>query len=370
MPDERFQAFETRQEVYFRDARDLGFLGDGAVDLVVTSPPYPMVAMWDALFTRLDPAVGPALEGDDGAAAFEAMHRALDPVWKELHRVLRPGGMACINVGDAVRTVGGAFRIYANHARILQAMEAAGFTPLPDILWRKQTNAPNKFMGSGMLPPGAYVTYEHEYVLLFRKGGKRVFRTAEEKALRRASAYFWEERNAWFSDVWSDLKGAGQRLDARAGRARSGAFPFELAFRLVCMFSLYGDRVLDPFLGTGTTLAAALAAGRSGVGVERDRSLEREVHAAVGGAVTVGAERVRERRAAHAAFVAARARAGSPLKHWNRPLDMPVVTAQEEEIVLLRPAALERLERGRFRVTYRALAPRRDGGEEGRLFDA
>ena len=128
-------------------------------------------------------------------------------------------------------------------------------------------------MGSGMLPAGAYVTYEHEYILIFRKGGKRLFGTEEEKARRRVSAYFWEERNVWFSDIWIDLKGAAQGLCNKSVRNRSGAYPLELAFRLICMYSLYGDLVFDPFLGTGTTTTAAIVTGRNSIGAECHREL-------------------------------------------------------------------------------------------------
>jgi DNA modification methylase len=96
-----------------------------------------------------------------------------------------------------------------------------GFTNLPNILWRKQTNAPNKFMGSGMMPPGAYVTLEHEHILIFRNGGKRQFNSQKEKTNRRQSAFFWEERNQWFSDVWMDLKGARQKIaDKQAAKTQ------------------------------------------------------------------------------------------------------------------------------------------------------
>ena len=142
----------------------------------------------------------------------------LTRVWREVHRVLADGGIACINIGDATRTLGDRFALYPNHARILVRLVELGFVPLPVILWRKQTNAPNKFMGSGMLPPGAYVTLEHEYILIVRKGGKRGFLSEEGKGLRRESAFFWEERNRWFSDVWSDLKGTVQGLSDRKVR--------------------------------------------------------------------------------------------------------------------------------------------------------
>ena len=198
---------ETIARALFQSSERMAHLADGSVDLVVTSPPYPMVGLWDAHFAARCARVADALGRGEGEAAFARMHELLDPVWAEVVRVLRPGGIACVNVGDAVRTLGGDFRLYANHARVLERLCALGLTPLPDVLWRKPTNAPSKFLGSGMLPAGAYVTYEHEYILIARKGGLRRFRTAGERLLRRQSAFFWEERNRWFSDIWADLKG-------------------------------------------------------------------------------------------------------------------------------------------------------------------
>ncbi len=113
--------------------------------------------------------------------AFNLMHELLNSVWNEVFRVLKNGRFACINVGDATRTVQNTFCLYPNHARILNYLLKIGFSALPDILWRKQANTPNKFMGSGMLPAGAYVTLEHEYILILRKGQKREFKTENEK---------------------------------------------------------------------------------------------------------------------------------------------------------------------------------------------
>lgn len=70
-------------------------------------------------------------------------------------------------------------------------MQALGFSALPAVPWREQTNAPNTFMGSGMMPPGAYVTLEHEYVLVLRKGNKKAFKDTQDLQRRRESAFFW-----------------------------------------------------------------------------------------------------------------------------------------------------------------------------------
>ena len=219
-----------------------------SVSLVVTSPPYPMIHMWDDLFISQNPAIGKALKNREGPHAFELMHRLLDDVWNEVYRVLKNGGIACINIGDATRTIDDNFSLYQNHTRLMAYLLQLGFNALPAILWRKQTNAPNKFMGSGMLPPGAYVTLEHEYILIVRKGPKREFKTPEEKQMRRQSAFFWEERNIWFSDIWLDVKGASQHLFDNRARRRSAAFPFEVPYRLINMFSVKGDTVRELIL--------------------------------------------------------------------------------------------------------------------------
>ena len=342
----------TLHRVHFQDSRQMSAVPNAGAGLVVTSPPYPMIAMWDGQFEAGDAAVGKALGRGDGWAAFEGMHRSLDRVWEEVHRILMPGGFACVNIGDAVRSVGGSFALYPNHVRLLSRLVAIGFTPLPAILWRKPTNSPNKFMGSGMLPAGAYVTLEHEYVLVVRKGGKREFAAAADKQRRRESALFWEERNAWYSDVWMELRGARQALGDRAVRRRSGAFPFELAYRLISMFSVKGDTVVDPFLGTGTTLMAAAASGRHGIGFEIAPELAPAVFADPGGVARIANERIRRRIEDHLAFVADCRRTGRALSHRNRPYGFPVVTGQETELLLNPVLSVSRLPPDGFEARY------------------
>ena len=344
----------TQHRICMSDARRMQPLVDGSVDVVVTSPPYPMIEMWDAQFLALEPLVGAALSDGDGVRAFELMHAVLDDVWRECHRVLRPGGLACINVGDATRKIGGEFRLFSNHSRVLQACSRLGFSVLPDILWRKPTNAPTKFLGSGMLPAGAYVTYEHEYVLILRKGAHRTFPPAD-KARRRSSAFFWEERNAWFSDLWTDVVGAKQRFGANGvndvdARARSAAFPFELAYRLIQMHSLIGDTVLDPFLGAGTTTAAAMSSGRSSVGFEIEASLARPIRDAIDAAAPLGREYAQRRLDAHLDFVHARAEAGRPCRHVNRHYGFAVMTAQETDLQFLVPRTIAAESANRYAV--------------------
>ncbi len=185
---------ETNHKVIFKNANKMNEIQDNSVDLMITSPPYPMIQMWDEIFSQQNSEIKKALTEHNGNLAFELMHKELDKAWSEVYRVLKEGGISCINIGDATRSVDGSFKMYPNHSRILSHCLFLGFHTLPSILWRKQTNAPNKFMGSGMLPVGAYVTLEHEHILILRKGNKREF-NEKQKAIRQNSAFFWEERN-------------------------------------------------------------------------------------------------------------------------------------------------------------------------------
>ncbi len=291
-----------------------------------------MIAMWDESFGEQDPEIPAALLQGRAGEAFERMHAILDRVWFSCARVLRPGGLACINIGDATRTIGEDFRLYTNHSRVTATFESVGLSSLPPVIWRKSTNAPNKFMGSGMFPAGAYVTLEHEYLLVFRKGRKRTF-SGSDLGRRRRSAYFWEERNSWFSDLWQ-LNGTRQLTAGGSVRARSGAFPLEIALRLVLMYSAEGDIVLDPFTGTGTTQFAALSTGRSSIGIDRDPGILEAARRTLRSAAST-ANAVTERRiAAHRAFEIETERAGKPLGYWNEHHGFRVKTRQETAIAL------------------------------------
>ena len=255
---------KTTHEFICGWSNNLDKVSDKSVSLIITSPPYPMIDMWDDCFSQQDSSIDIYR---DPQAAFEKMHLLLNQVWDECDRILIDGGFICINIGDATRTINDTFQMFSNHSKIISYFQSLGYSVLPDIIWRKQSNSPNKFMGSGMYPAGAYVTYEHEYILIFRKGGKRMFTSASEKEMRRESAYFWEERNVWFSDLW-DFKGTHQSLNLKGVRNRSAAYPFELAYRLINMYSIKGDTVCDPFSGTGTTNLAAMASERNSIGID------------------------------------------------------------------------------------------------------
>ena len=213
-------------------------LSDSSVHLVVTSPPYPMVGIWDDFFRK------------ESAESYDAMHSYLNQTWMEVKRVLVPGGIACVNIGDATRTKDGVFHLYPNHSRVIETFERLSLVTLPYILWKKPTTKPRykgkgAFLGSGFLPPNAYVTLDMEYILIFRNGSLRTFEPKDPKRYTGTRQTHW---------------GLERRV---------AAFPEEIPRRLIRMFSIEGDLVLDPFLGSGTTLKAAMDLGRRFIGYER-----------------------------------------------------------------------------------------------------
>ena len=186
-------------------------------------------------------------------------------------------------------------------------------------------------MGSGMMPPSAYVTLEHEWILIFRKNGRRRFESDEEQLNRQASAYFWEERNVWFNDLWQ-LPGSTQQLSPTGHRSRNAPFPFELPYRLINMYSVKGDTILDPFLGTGTTTFASMASERNSVGIEVDDSLGKFVLSQISTEkALVLNQYINQRLKQHEQFARG---CEKPLNHFNTKHNVAVVTRQETRLQL------------------------------------
>ena len=169
---------------------------------------------------------------------------------------------------------------------------------------------------------------------------------------RRESAFFWEERNVWYSDIWEDLKGAPQRLFDDKVRNRSAAFPFEIPYRLINMYSVKGDTVLDPFLGIGTTMYAAIASGRHSVGFEIEQHFRDAIFSKMDTIVDYANDRIDNRLHNHLRFVKERHKNQRKLKHLNAYYGFPVMTKQEK-ILLINPlVGVKEIEENCFETTY------------------
>ena len=238
------------------DARDLSFIADESIHLVVTSPPYWTLKRYNHS------------EGQMGhIAEYEQFLAELSRVWAEAFRVLVPGGRLVCVVGDVClsrRENNGRHTVVPLHADICVQCRKLGFDNLNPIIWHKISNASyevsngSKFLGKPY-EPNAIIKNDIEFILMQRKpGGYR--KPTEEQ--RRLSMIPKDKFDKWFQQFWT--------ITGASTKEHPAPFPFELASRLVQMFSFAGDTVLDPFCGTATTMVAALKHGRNSIGVELD----------------------------------------------------------------------------------------------------
>jgi site-specific DNA-methyltransferase (adenine-specific) len=237
------------------DARELGWIPDASVHLVVTSPPY-----WTLKEYRKHPDQLGHVED------YDKFHEELGKVWQHSYRVLVPGGRLVCVVGDVClsRRDFGRHVVMPLHADIIVRARRLGFDNLNPIIWHKIANANyevengSSFLGKPY-EPNAIIKNDIEFILMLRKpGGYR--KPTEDQ--RNASRLTKEEHQEWFRQIWT--------LPGASTREHPAPFPVELAYRLVRMFSFSGDTVLDPFLGTGSTTLAAIRAGRDSIGNELD----------------------------------------------------------------------------------------------------
>jgi site-specific DNA-methyltransferase (adenine-specific) len=247
----------TTHTLHLGDARDLSWIPDESVHLVVTSPPY-----WTLKQYKQNRA-GQMGDIED----YELFLSELDKVWSECERVLVGGGRICCIVGDVCipRRKGGRHYIMPLHADIQVRARKLGLDCLTPILWHKIANGMTEAAGNGTgfygkpYQPGAVVKNDLEYVLFLRKGGAYRSVTPMQKALSMLTK---DEMQTWLRSIWSDIPGTSTR------NGHPAPYPVEIAERLIRLFSFAGDTILDPFVGTGSTSLAALATGRNSLGNE------------------------------------------------------------------------------------------------------
>ena len=247
---------KTTHALHPGDARNLSWLPDKSVHLVVTSPPYWTLKEYT-----------PHVRQMGAIQDYEEFLSELDKVWAECARVLVPGGRICCVVGDVCipRKTGGRHRVMPLHADILTRTRRLGLDCLTPILWSKISNGATEAEGNGAgfygkpYQPGAIIKNDFEYILFLRKGGSYRSPSPMQRALSVLSK---REMQQWLKTSWSDVKGESTR------NGHPAPYPVEIAERLIRLFSFVGDTVLDPFAGTATTSVAAINSGRNSIANE------------------------------------------------------------------------------------------------------
>ncbi len=253
------QRIPTTHQVIVGDAREMR-LEPESVHLVVTSPPYWTLKEYRETAGQL----GHVADYDD-------FLRDLDDVWRQCYSALVPGGRLVCVVGDVClsrRKNNGRHTVVPLHASIQEHCRGLGFDNLAPIIWHKISNAVYEATGNGgdflgkPYEPNAVIKNDIEFILMQRKpGGYR----SPSVATRILSVIGDANHKEWFQQIWTGLTGASTRN-------HPAPYPLELADRLIRMFSFVGDTVLDPFLGTGTTMLAAMRHGRNSIGYEIDHT--------------------------------------------------------------------------------------------------
>ncbi len=245
----------TEHKIYCEDSRRITQVATSSVHLVVTSPPYWTLKKYDAV------------EGQLGTVQdYESFLDELTKVISECYRVLVPGGRFVCVVGDVCipRRKIGKHVVYPLHSDITLRARRTGFDNLTPILWYKiasaryEANTYSTILGKPY-EPNAVIKNDVEFILIQRKPGPYRKPTMDQRRMSYIPRKYYEQ---WFRQLWN--------ITGTSSREHPAPFPIELATRIVRMYSFVGDTILDPFVGTGTTMLAAMSCGRNSVGCDID----------------------------------------------------------------------------------------------------
>jgi site-specific DNA-methyltransferase (adenine-specific) len=221
--------------IFHSSAERMAELPDHSVHLMVTSPPY---------------NVGKDYDDDLSLAEYLSF---LKRVWKEVWRVLVPGGRACINVANLGRKP-----YLPLHAFILGDLLQLEFLMRGEIIWDKgASSSASTAWGSWQSASNPTLRDGHEYILVFSKDNFR-----RDRVEGRKDTINREEFLEFTKSVWMFPAESARKIGHPA------PFPVELPYRLIQMYTYEGEVVLDPFMGSGQTALAAVRSGRHYVGYE------------------------------------------------------------------------------------------------------
>jgi len=223
-------------KIFCKSSESMSELPDNSIHLVITSPPYNVAKEYDK------------------DLSLDEYLQFLNRVWREIYRVLVPGGRVCINVANLGRKP-----YIPLHSYIIQGMLEIGYLMRGEIIWNKASSAsPSTAWGSWLSASNPVLRDIHEYILIFcketfsRKRGDKINTIKKEQFLE------------WTKSVWTFPAVSAKKIGHPA------PFPEELPYRLIQLYSFKDDVVLDPFVGSGTTCLVALKTGRNYIGYDNN----------------------------------------------------------------------------------------------------
>ena len=238
-------------KIIIGDSRKMIEIENNRIDLVLTSPPY-----WHIKDYGVSGQIG------YGQSLHEYL-KDLYRIWKECYRILKQGRRLCINIGDqfARSVIYGRYKIIPLHAEFISQCEDIGFDYMGSVIWQKKTTMNTtggaNVMGTYPYPANGMIEIDYEFILIFKKPGKSEKILKEIKDKSRLTKEEWKE---YFYGHW--YFGGARQIEHEA------MFPEEIPKRLIKMYTFVGDTVLDPFLGSGTTVKTALNLNRNAIGYE------------------------------------------------------------------------------------------------------
>jgi DNA modification methylase len=246
---------KSYHRIIFGDAENMQELQDGSVHLVVTSPPY-----FNAPF-----------DYPDLYSSYDEYLEKMSKIAKEIKRVLADGRIVCI-VCDDVLVNGKKYPVVAD---LTQIYVNEGFNYRDKIIWIKPEGYIRISRRSGVILQHPYPMYFYpdniqETILIFQKG-KFDYKSIPERVKELSKIDISEyQKEKWYLTTWNITNVLPLKNRIEAGVA---AFPEEIPYRLIKLFSYVGETVLDPFVGSGTTIKVARILGRNSVGYEIDLEL-------------------------------------------------------------------------------------------------